>query len=291
MKDDVIDNVIPIIKQDIEKVIIKYEYLKSGCYSDLFLANDIDNNNLLIKIYNDVGFAEKEYNNLTYLSELNSKFMKPLYYKDDNHYKFMVTKFIDGITLNNVKNISIELKQNLVDTIKELHSNTAKYFGGINIKNKYKIWDDYFVNRSQPALKNAKILLEKHYIDEEDYKLLIYTLDNIKYFLEGNYAPVLLHGDLTPWNIIVNNDETRVEGMIDPFDVCYGDKDYDLFLLEKGKGKELGLLECFFEVEDEKYKKKIALYSLWNEVKHYYYSKKKNDYSIKSYFEEVRKFL
>ena len=91
--------------------------------------------------------------------------------------------------------------------------------------------------------------------------------------------------------VIVNKNQIQIEGIIDPFDVCYGDKDYDLFLLEKGKGKEMGLLDCFFENEDENLKKKIALYSLWNEVKHYYYSKKKNDYSIKSYFEDVRKFL
>lgn len=291
MKDDVVNNIISVIKKDIGKEIIKYEYLKSGCYSDLFLANDIDSNKLLIKIYNDAGFACKEYNNLTYLSKLNFKFIKPIYYRDDNQYKFMVTKFIDGITLNNVKNVSQVLKQNLVDTIKELHSNTAEYFGDVNARNKYKSWNDYFVNRSQPALKNAKSLLEKNYIDEEDYQLLIYTLENIEYFLEENYEPSLLHGDLTTWNIIVNSDETQIEGIIDPFDVCYGDKDYDLFLLEKGNGKKMGLLECFFENEDEKFKKKIALYSLWNEVKHYYYSKKKNEYSIKFYFEELRKFL
>lgn len=291
MKNKIIDNVIIVFKQYAEKEIIEYEYLKSGCYSDLFLAKDVDNNKLLIKIYNDVGFAEKEYNNLTYLSNLNSKFKKPLYYRDDSQYKFMVTKYIDGITLNNVKNVSVELKQNLVDTINEFHSNTAEYFGDVNTKNKYKNWSDYFVNRSKPALKNAKILLEKHYIDEDDYKLLIYTLENIEIFLEENYEIALLHGDLTPWNIIVNDDETKIEGIIDPFDVCYGDKDYDLFLLEKGKGKEMGLLECFLEVEDKKFKKKIALYSLWNEVKHYYYSKKKNEYSIKSYFDNLRKFL
>lgn len=291
MKDNTIENVIIAIKQDIEKEIIKYEYLKSGCYSNLFLTDDVDNNKLLIKIYNDVGFAGKEYNNLTYLSKLNVKFMKPLYYRDDNQYKFMVTKFIDGITLNNVKNVNQLLKQNLVDTINELHGNTAEYFGDVNTKNKYKNWNDYFVRRSQPALKNAKILLKKHYIDEEDYELLRYTLKNIEYFLDGYYERSLLHGDLTPWNIIVNKEETQIEGIIDPFDICYGDKDYDLFLLEKGNGKKMELLNCFFEVEDEKHKKKIALYSLWNEVKHYYYSKKKNEYSIKSYFEELKKFI
>ena len=291
MKNNFIENVISVIKQDTKKEIIKYEYLKTGCYSDLFIACDVDNNKLLIKIYNDKGFAYKEYYNLIYLSRLNSKFMKPICYRDDDVYKFMVTKFIEGVTLNSVNNMSEELKQNLYDTINELHNITSDYYGDINSENKYKSWNDYFINRSQLALKNAKILLEKNYIDRDDYKLLEYTLENIEFFLEGDCKPSLLHGDLTPWNIIVNNEKTRIEGIIDPFNVCYGDKDYDLFLLEKGNGKELGLLKSFLKINDEKYKKKIAFYSLWNEVKHYYYSKKKNDYSIKIYFENVRRFI
>ena len=290
MIEEIMREIISIIEKNTGYKILNYEYLKSGCYSNLFIATDTYNNKLLIKNYNDYGFAKKEYNNLTYLSKLNSKFIKPIYFRDNNPYKFMVTKFIDGITLNNVENISLELKENIVKTINDIHSNTAEYFGSLN-SNKYRSWKEYFIYRSLPALKNSKILLEKHYINKNDYQLLIYTLENIENFLEENYKPTLIHGDLTPWNIIVNNDKTQIEGIIDPFDVCYGDKDYDLFLLEKGKGKEMQLLECFYSNEDERLKKKLALYSLWNEVKHYYFSKNKNEYSIKSYFDNVRKFI
>lgn len=291
MKYKIMNQLITEIEQNIKCKIVRYEYLKSGCYSDIFIARNVENKQLLIKVYNDIGFAGKEYKNLTFLSKLNSKFMKPIYYRDDNKCRFMITSYIDGITLNSVSKINSRLNKNIVDVINELHNNKADYFGNVLSKTKYNTWKQYFVDRNQQALENARFLVKEHYIEEKDYRLLIFTLDNIDYFLEENSEPSLLHGDLTPWNIIVNKNETRIEGIIDPFDVCYGDKDYDLFLLEKGRGKEIGLLQNFWKNQNRNLQKKIALYSLWNEVRHYYYSKKKDDYSIKPYFKDMERFL
>lgn len=290
MSDKAINQIIPIIEKETVHKVLHYEYLKSGCYSDLFILNDVNNNKLLLKIYNDSGFAKKEYDDLSYLSQLNSKFVRPIYFCDDNKQRFMITKFIEGTTLNNVENLTVELRDNIIKTINELHTNTAEYFGSIN-SIKYRNWSEYFVNRSLPALEKSKILLENKYIDQDEYQLLIYTLKNVDLFINGEYTPTLIHGDLTPWNIIVNNAKTQIEGIIDPFNVCYGDKDYDLFLLEKGRGRELGLLNYFYNENDEKLEKKIALYTLWNEVKHYYFSKKKDEYSLKPYFNKIRKFI
>jgi len=60
--------------------------------------------------------------------------------------------------------------------------------------------------------------------------------------------------------------------VIDPYNCCYGDSEFDLYQLNNANGKAFGLLEKYKNKQrvSENFELKMAFYELITEIMHYY---------------------
>ena len=110
--------------------------------------------------------------------------------------------------------------------------------------------------------------------------------------IKGNVDRLsLIHGDYTPWNIIVGNSEEHIKAVLDPYPPCIGDPEYDIMMLDKANGSRLGLCALFLQKAEisDAFPKKRIFYNAWNEFCHYYYSDRKKEMEIEKAAEALRK--
>ncbi len=164
--------------------------------------------------------------------------------------------------------------ENIVDNLIGYHSVISEDgFGQIGQGEKFATWQEYYYPIAVSIVKKAERL---HEIGQLSDHILTVFKSSIEHFDDIFYLPVtearLIHGDYNTWNIMLDSDTEKALAVIDPYNCCFADSEYDLYQLDNANGKEYGLLK--------KYSRKVKLspnfavkrcfYELYTEVCHYY---------------------
>jgi len=187
-------------------------------------------------------------------------------------------EYIEGQNAGKLKEIPEQAKsriaEGIVDNLIALHRTIhPEGFGELDATNFVHDWRIYYKQRVDDIIYKAEVLFEKGRITKDCITIAreaYYKFDKI-FYLPITRAS-LIHGDYNTWNIILNNEATEAVALIDPYNCCYGDSEFDLYQLNNANGKEFGLLEKYKEKQpvSENFELKMAFYELFTEIMHYY---------------------
>jgi tRNA A-37 threonylcarbamoyl transferase component Bud32 len=268
-------------------------YVCSGCYSQIYKINYC-NRVAILKRYFEKGFAKAEYDSMLFLIEKKVFPMPELYgfnfsegiYSDEQFPdEFLVMEYIYGNTLASIKYPSDKLCNHVVGLLHKLHSFENSYFG--TKQQSYASWkEQYFLTISHLYGECCK-LYQENAISKEHMNLMEHSLGIVGDVMEETIAPRALHGDFTPWNVMITSDADCKVVILDPFHSHWGDSDLDLIQLNKANGQKLQLLQRYEMLQgscpSELYLKKMSTYTFWNETAHNIHSQRHNRNSMDEY--------
>lgn len=272
----------------IEKIVInnfdaKIKSLKplgGGFYGKVFLAEiNTTPYKLIFKLYLYKGIAEKEALQIKTLSMFSKAKMPEIFLIDTNNINdVLVMEYIEGINAGFQKNIPVQFKENLanemVDNLILFHSHeNLNGFGQLNDTVFESDWRNYYYTVAESVLLKAENLYKNNSMDESIYNIMksSYLKYDKIFYLPINKAS-LIHGDYNTWNILLTEDMQNISGIIDPFNCCYADSEFDLYQLDNANGKDFGLLDLYIKKQNvsENFNIKRVFYELFTEVNHYY---------------------
>jgi aminoglycoside phosphotransferase (APT) family kinase protein len=165
---------------------------------------------------------------------------------------------MDEIKLNSKqrKNIYYELGKHA----KKMHTIKTKKFGYIvkEFEGETDSWKDWIY---VDFCSNLSELQKANLIDRELLEKSKKYIDENKNIL-SNVEPKLLHGDLTPKNLIINNG--KLSGIIDASDSISGDPYYDIAIANISANKEAKFFnEGYGDIDTSKVKFYTVYYSMW----------------------------
>lgn len=202
-----------------------------------------------------------------------------MYRADENvPYDALVMEYIEGQNAGNIKEIPENARdyiaEKIVDNLIALHRTVRREgFGELHSTNSVHDWRIYYRQKADEIIKKAEMLFEKGRISKECIAIVREAFDK---FDKIFYLPItkacLIHGDYNTWNIILNHEATEAIAVIDPYNCCYADSEFDLYQLNNANGKVYGLLEKYKEKQpvSENFELKMAFYELFTEIMHYY---------------------
>ena len=239
--------------------------------------------NIVIKIYLYPHLAEKESSQLKILSAHSIIKMPEVYFlhiaNDTIPNDAIVMEYIPGVNAG-YTNISLKetVKKNIaeaiIDNLLSYHkTKNPQGFGEIGNDVFESQWKDCYKPKFISALRKAENFHRDGKIDNCILSLLRKAYEK---YDEIFYLPVeeacLIHGDYNTWNILLNEELTHVEAVIDPFNCCWADSELDLYQLLNANGKSFGLLDIYAAKRQlsENYALKHPFYMLVSEINHFY---------------------
>lgn len=240
---------------------------------------------LAVKISNNYDLMLKEAGNIQFINDRVDVGMPKIYFLDKiEDYGIMGMQFLDGVGADKLKLTfkPKKLKQKLclevVENLERLQSICNDKYGRIDDA-VYDNWHDYYRPFAQKVLDFTKCDVEKGKFLSKVYEVMCTAMENYdKIFDEPISPPTLMHGDYWSPNIIVNPNTLDFVGLVDPFNLIWADKEYELFALVacKLKGCDFYKLYKSRNTVSEKCDLKIEFYALFSEV--YWYSLTGNKY-------------
>lgn len=198
----------------IQSKTVHYEALKGGTASELYLLQDSNNAQSVVK-FNEPEVLKAEAAFLNYYEHLS--LIPTLLYIDES-YRYIVYSFISGTTKLTGANKQILLRT-LAEEVLNQYKNVAADTGFGFVEKRTKSWPNFL----REEILEANKIIGAYLVDaEHDFILNIFKI------LEDNHVkrePFLLHGDCGVHNFIFNSSE--LAGVIDPTPVI-GSPRYDL---------------------------------------------------------------
>lgn len=246
------------------------------------LVIDKEPYNVAIKFAENRYLMDEEVKNIEFIrSKIDIKLPKVYFtYKDNETEDFNIIcmQVFDGVSAGSINytwksnSSKIKLANQIVDNLLKLHSVKNDKFGAIDGE-QFEDWFEYYKTFSENILKFAEKV-------KTEGKLSVYVYDTLKsaynnydkIFDEPIGEPTLMHGDYWVPNLIVDKKTLDLIGVVDPFNVQWADRDYDLFPLVVGAGIKLKLYEIYKEKAhiSDKCDLKNEYYALFSEM--YWYS-------------------
>ena len=260
--------------------------LGGGFYGRAFLVeSDTPPYTVVAKLYLYPGIAEREARQIKELSAHGTLKMPEIYgvLKSDENgldYDVLFMEYINGVNASEVscaelsENIKNDISDKIVENLIAYHSTVSKEgFGDLCSEKRFSSWQEYYYPIAENIVKKAK---ELHSIGQiNDYVLSVFER-SIEAFHSIFRFPItearLIHGDYNMWNIMLNESRNKAYAVIDPFNCCYADSEYDLYQLDNANGKDYGLLTKYCEKVkvSKNFIEKRRFYELYSEVNHYY---------------------
>lgn len=256
-----------------------------GFYGRVFLVEmPCEPNKIIIKLYLIPGFSQNEYRQIEVLSKSALLKMPKLYWtepiQENVKYEVLAMEYIRGLNAGEVsaENLAEESRKNISE---EIVNNLLAYhqtinpagFGLIGSEAFADEWCSYYRPIAHSILAKAKLMLEQGKMYPEAFRIMELA---IEHYDDIFYLPVkeacLIHGDYNMWNIMVDESKEHACAVIDPFNCCYADCEYDLYQLDNANGKAFGLLNLYMEKQpvSENFRLKRAFYELFTEINHYF---------------------
>ncbi len=239
---------------------------------------------IVVKLYLMQGFSQNEYRQIETLSKSARLKMPGLLWtepvQEGIKYEALAMEYLQGL---NAGEISAEcltedarrtIAQEVVDNLLAFHRTIHPAGFGLLGAEKYaEEWCAYYRPIAHGILAKAKRMLDEGKMYPDAFRIMeeaIAHYDNI-FYLPVREAR-LIHGDYNMWNIMLDEAKEHACAVIDPFNCCYADSEFDLYQLDNANGKAFGLLDLYMKKQpvSENFRLKRAFYELFTEVNHYY---------------------
>ena len=263
----------------------KMTLMGGGFYGRVFLVEmPCEPNKIVIKLYLIPGFSQNEYRQIEALSKSALLKMPKLFWmepvQEDVKYEVLAMEYLKGFNAGEVlaenlteesrKNISEEIIENLLAYHRTIN---PAGFGLIGAETFVDEWCSYYRPIANNILAKAKLMLEQGKMYPEAFRIMELAMEH---YDDIFYLPIkearLIHGDYNMWNIMLDKSKEHAYAVIDPFNCCYADSEFDLYQLDNANGKDFGLLNLYMEKQpvSENFRLKRAFYELFTEINHYY---------------------
>lgn len=282
------------MENTIHKAILKYygvqpksmKELGGGFYGRVFLVSlDCEPFEVVLKLYLFPQLAIKEAQQIKMLSQyaiLKMPDIYELFVKDQTGfaYDILFMEYIKGVNAGKFDVSELpEMSRNAIcehitDNLIAFHNvvNTQG-FGQLYAEKHCSQWQEYYYPIAEKIVGKAKILLEKGQISKGVFWVFEQSL---KQFEQIFYLPItqarLIHGDYNTWNVMLDEKRSHAVAVIDPFNCCWADSEFDLYQLDNANGKGYGLLKRYSQKMplSENFEAKRCFYELYTEINHYY---------------------
>lgn len=260
-----------IVAADIAQALTNAKYLGGGFYGQVFKIK-LQNRIYACKIFKANGFAVKEAQVLKLM--LNGGVKCPKTYGVfllPNGKEALLEDYIDGrscekIPLSHKKRNRIG--NQIIEQLLIMQSITnSQGYGFVADGQTFASWRAFYKDFCDKVYEQIK---NNHYA-EFALNATAYALNCFEsVFSEEPLQGVLVHGDYNPFNIMIDAKGVEVKCVIDPISSMWADREYELFQLNCGGGKKLGLLKKYREKVplSKKFKVKNNFYAFFAELNH-----------------------
>lgn len=257
--------------------------LGGGFYGRVFLAElNRAPYKAVVKIYLFKGLGCGESEQLQVLSRHSSIRMPKVYCLHDADDEIpadaLIMEYIEGLNLGNMadilpadgERIADQVINNLIGYHSVIH---PEGFGQINGTEYDADWRDYYRPKAEAGYRKA---VQMHGEGKLDNDVLRVVQKAYEHF-DGIFSqPVeharLIHGDYNTWNVLINKEATAAVAVIDPFNCCWGDSEFDLYQLNNANGSCFHLLEKYIArvKMSSNFEIKMSFYELFTEITHFF---------------------
>lgn len=261
---------------------IRIESLGGGFYGRVF-AVDMDREpfKIVIKLYLFPNLAEEEARQIRTLSPHAKVTMPEVYFVEPagvGGHDAMGMSFVRGVNAGSLEQIppsTVEhLAAEIVDNLLSYHRVTNPLgFGPLDSDEFFPDWRDCYRPMAAQILRKAGELSLAGKLDRS----VLQTMEEaVNRFDEVFCVPInrsgLIHGDYNTWNVLLTEDLRHVSAVIDPFNSCWADPEFDLYQLDNANGRSFGLLSLYSEKAElsENFWVKRQFYELFTELNHHY---------------------
>lgn len=282
------------MQDTINKAVLKYygigpqniKELGGGFYGKVFLISlDCEPFFVVLKLYLFPGFAVKEAEQINMLSKYSLLKMPHVYKVLEKEqtkflYDVLFMEYVKGVNAGGFDVAELPQKskdticENIVDNLIAIHSVVnPQGFGSLSSEKYCSRWQEYYYPIAESIVGKARFLLGKEQISS---MVLSVLEQSIRQFDSIFYLPVkqarLIHGDYNTWNVMLDDEKSHAAAVIDPFNCCWADSEFDLYQLDNANGKGYGLLKRYSEKMplSENFESKRRFYELYTEINHYY---------------------
>lgn len=281
-----IESVLTIIRNKYKTEPIAVKELGGGFYGRAFLVSlDVSPYLLVAKLYLFTGIAAEEAAQISLLSKysllkLPRIFDVGLSGETGCSYDYILMEYLPGKNLGNT-NISTlteasknRIANQIADNLIAYHNvSNPKGFGKIDGSAFCATWQEYYYPIACSVVDKVHGLYKMGQVNE----YIVHVIDKSilqfdKIFCEEITKSSLIHGDYNTWNILLAKDGRDAGAVIDPYNCCWADNEYDLYQLDNANGKELGLLKLYRQKKNvsSNFNEKRRFYELYTELNHYY---------------------
>jgi fructosamine-3-kinase len=258
--------------------------LGGGFYGRVFLA-EIKNKSfkIAVKIYLRKNMAAKEALQLTTLSKYSLLKIPEVYHVlekiNDTEHDLVLMEFIEGVNAGNItlslsEESRINIANQIIDNLLTFHTAVnPQGFGKIDAEYYTADWNTLYWKEAKKIIHKAEELFSMNKLHDTIYQTMKKAFSNYEKIF---YLPIttarLIHGDYNTWNILLNNEQTKVNAVFDPLHCCWADSEYDLFNLNQANGKYFGLFNLYKSKTplSENHEIKMIFYELFNKIMHYF---------------------
>ncbi len=230
---------------------------------------------LAVKVGNDFDMLREEKEMLEFLlDKVDFKIPKPFFLCKNDDKSYLGLEFIDGKSGKKIPMIcnKKKLSDNIIAAFMNMQSVKNNNFGKYN-NPIYDTWIDYYHHFFEVVYAFSKEKYNENQLEEIVIKALNLVNERFDIIFEGTTEKaVLCHGDFWLPNLMLDFKTGELKGVLDPFDMLWAEKEYELFCLTAGAGsKKLRLYENYKRKNEvsEYCDLKLEIYALCNEL-HWY---------------------
>ena len=254
---------------------------------------------MALKIIHNKVLAEGEIKGIEFISErVDIKLPKMYFHNTGGGVCYIAMQYLEGKNAHGIKPPLFKRKRKkafanaVVDNLLKLQTVTNDKFGSIE-NAVYGNWNDFYKPFAARMLQFAKEQNAKGNVNGFVYSTMEAAYQNYdKIFDEPVGEPVLTHGDYWLSNITVN-ESMELTGVIDPFNVMWADREFDLLALIADKGNKYKLLKTYKQKvrTTQKCDLKIAFYYAFTEIYWYFLTRKTYEHWLTFLAKKLKKQL
>ena len=263
----------------------KITLMGGGFYARAFLVElPYEPKKLVLKLYFMPGLSRNEYRQIEVLSKSANLKMPKLYWtepaRENVKYEVLAMEYLSGLNAGALVADKLadkcreKIAEEVVDNLLAYHRTiNPTGFGTIGGETFVDDWRFYYRPIVDSILEKAKLMLEQGKMYPEALRIMELA---VAHYDDIFYLPItearLIHGDYNMWNIMVDESAEHACAVLDPYNCCYADSEFDLYQLDNANGKAFGLLDLYKKKQpvSENFRMKRAFYELFTEINHYY---------------------